>query len=79
VNGGGQGFDQPGGVARRLRHPGGLAGQVTAAHEFERQVRTPLVGTDFVNLDDVGVVELADGLGFLPEPDQFDGTGLGAS
>ena len=64
--------DQPGRLARRQRvGPAQALGQAAARDEFQREER-PAVGlADFVDLDDVGVVEAGDDLRFGEETGVF--------
>ena len=73
VDGAGEGLDGPGGLRDVLRPAVDPLGEAAAVDEFERQVGEAAGLTDVVDLDDIGVLEAGDGLGFLVEPRQ--GTG----
>jgi hypothetical protein len=78
VDGAGEGVDRPNDSRDVLRASVHLLLQAAAVDEFEGQVREAAGLTDVVNLNDIGVIEAGDGLGFLLEPRQDTGASVGA-
>ena len=74
----GQRFHQFGRRARRLRMPIDERVERAAVHEFEREVRQPVVLADLVDLDDVRVLQPGDGPGFLIEAGELLRAGVPA-
>jgi hypothetical protein len=74
----GQGLDQMGGVARRLRGAGDLLPETAAVDVFQGEIRASLLLADFVDLHDVRVLQLGHGFGFVAEARQLLGPGMGA-
>jgi hypothetical protein len=76
VNGLGQGAHQLGRRAGGPRLAMQPAGQASAGEQFEGTVGPSVVGSGIEHLDDPGVLEAGDGLGFGPEPAQETGAGV---
>ena len=66
----GQLLDQRGGLAVRLRRADEPLVQRAALHELQAEVRLAAQLVDLVDLHDVGVLELGDGLGLQSEAGQ---------
>jgi hypothetical protein len=62
---------------RRLRFAGEVLGEAAAADPLQRQERPAVVLAHLVNLDDVGVLQPGDRLGFPTEACQLVGAGVG--
>ena len=58
------------GLASRQRCAGQVLGQ-TAVHEFQRDEGPAILGANFVDLDDVGMLETGHGFGLGAKPSQF--------
>ncbi|OAI41122.1 hypothetical protein AYO40_03835 [Planctomycetaceae bacterium SCGC AG-212-D15] len=71
VHGAGQIFDQPGGVLSRLRCAGNPPGEAAAVDVLQREIGPVLLLAHFMDLDDVGMLQSGDGLGFRAKPNQF--------
>jgi hypothetical protein len=67
----GQGFHQLGSVAAVLGYTSTLLRQAASFDPFQRQVRTAIVLPDFVNLDNVRMLQAGHRLGLAEEPDEL--------
>ena len=75
VDGQGERLDDSGGVAGRLRTAAEMAGEAAAVDVLHREVRPAAVLADIVDLDDVRMLHLGDGLASAAESFQLDRAG----
>ena len=78
VHGTGDGFEKPGRDRCRLRLAVEQFGQAPPLDKLQRQERAAFVFADFVNLNDIGMLEAGDGLGFGAESGTLLGAGVDA-
>jgi hypothetical protein len=78
IHGQSQDLHHLGGMHDRLRRGGQPLLQTAAVHVLQRQERAAAVLADFVDLDDVRMLQLADGFGFRAKTGQLGLTGMAA-
>src|SRR5207253_341206 len=78
VYGAGQRLDQAGRLRRTLRRAVELASQAASFHQLQGKVGPSVLLADFVDVDDIGVLEASDGFCFGAEAGQLLAPGMAA-